>query len=120
MAEYQAKFDGGICTSRTMTGTVTGGQLITTAGVTAGANATDWLGVVGYDGVSGDLRPVFRGSVQRLTASAAIAAGAKVKCAAAGKIVTHVSGTDAPERLVGTALEAATADGDVIAVQMER
>ena len=52
------------------------------------------------------------GGVQQLTANGAIAAGVKVSSAAAGKIQT-VGTTVNP---IGLALEAATADNDVIDV----
>jgi hypothetical protein len=120
MADYLPKFRPGQAPTRTLTGTVTGGQIITVAGAVAGANATDWLGVASRDGVSGDLITVETEGVQRLTASAAIAAGAGVKCAASGKVATWVDGTDAWSRYIGIALDAATADGDVIAVKVIR
>lgn len=103
-----------------LTGTVTGGQIITFTGVVAGANATDWLGVASRDGVSGDYITVYSGSVQRLTAGGAITVGTPVKCAAGGKVVAATYGTDAQHLIVGKAEQAATADGDVIAVKMER
>ncbi len=120
MADYRPKFKPGQALSRTMTATVTSGRVVTVAGAHAAADSTTWLGVVDKDAVSGDLVGVYRGGVQYLTASAAISAGAPVKCAAAGKIVTYVDGTDAQLRLVAIALEAAAADGDVIACVMVR
>ena len=120
MADYRPKFKPGQAITRTLTGTVTGGRLVTVAGAHAAADSTTWLGVVDKDGVSGDVVGVYRGGVQYLVASAAISAGAPVKAAAAGKVVTYVDGTDAQLRLVGIALEAAAADGDVIACVMAR
>lgn len=61
-----------------------------------------------------DIRPVrlrTAAGTTKMVASAAISAGAAVYGAAAGKIATTVSGT-----LLGVALEAATADGDIIEV----
>lgn len=120
MSDYRPKFKPGEAITRVATGTITGGLLVTTAGAVAGANATTWLGVASKDCVSTDTFGVYCDGVQRLTASDAISAGAPVKCAASGKVVTYVDGTDAQLRLVGIALEAALADGDVIAVKMVR
>lgn len=52
------------------------------------------------------------GGVLMVMASAAIAAGAEIGCAASGKIRTAVSS----DFIMGTALEAASADGNIIAV----
>ena len=52
------------------------------------------------------------GSVSKVVASAAIAAGASVTTAASGKAVTAASG----HYIAGTALDAASADGEVISV----
>lgn len=64
---------------------------------------------------AGDQVPVQFGGVARITASAAISAGAQVMPTAsgAGKCVTAAGAT---AKSVGVALEAAAADGDVIAV----
>jgi len=120
VADYRPKFKPGEAITRTATGTITGGLLVTVAGAVAGADSTTWLGVASKDCVSGDTFGVYTQGVQRLVASAAISAGARVKCAAAGKIVTLAAGSDAYDTLVGIALEAATADGDVIMVKMAR
>ena len=50
--------------------------------------------------------------ISRAIASAAIVAGAKVGCAAAGELRTAVSG----DHVIGIALEAAAAQGDIFAV----
>ncbi len=120
MSDYRPKFKPGQAITRSATGTITGGLMVTVAGAVAGADSSTWLGVASKDCVSGDTFGVYCGGVQRLTASAAISAGAPVKCAASGKVVTYVDGTDAQLRLVGIALEAAAADGDLIAVRMAR
>lgn len=120
MSDYRPKFKPGQAITRAATGTITGGLIVTVAGAVAGADATTWLGVASKDVASGATFGVYRGGVQYLTASAAISAGAPVKCAAAGKVVTYVDGTDAQLRLVAIALEAAAADGDVIACVMVR
>lgn len=118
MGDYLPKFKPGESFTRTLSATVIGGRLVTAAGAHAAADSTTFLGVASRDGVSGDQVTVFCDGVQRLTASAAIAAGALVKCAADGKVATYTAGTDAADRRVGIALEAATADGDKIAVKM--
>lgn len=120
MADYRPKFKPGQAITRAATATIVGGQLVTVAGAVAVADSTTWLGVASKNVSSGETFGVYRGGVQYLTASAAISAGAPVKCAAAGKVVTYVDGTDAQLRLVGIALDAATADGDIIAVVMAR
>jgi hypothetical protein len=89
-------------------------RLITAAGALCGADATaDIVGVTQAPAVSGnyvETRFLSAGSC-KLTASGAISANALVYKAASGKI-----GTTNTNRLVGIALEAATADGDIIEV----
>lgn len=120
MADYRPKFKPGTALTRSATATIVGGQLVTVAGAVAVADSVTWLGVASKDVTTGLTFGVYCGGVQYLTASAAISAGAPVKCAAAGKVVTYVDGTDAQLRLVGIALDAASADGDIIAVRMAR
>jgi hypothetical protein len=120
MSDYRPKFKPGQAITRAATGTITGGLVVTVAGAVAGANETTWLGVASKDCSSGDTFGVYCDGVQYLTASAAISAGAPVKCAASGKVVTYVDGTDAQLRLVAIALEAATGDGSVFAAKMVR
>lgn len=113
MGDYQPKFRPGEKLTRPMTGTVTGGRLVTVAGVTAGAGATDWLGVASKDAVTGDRITVHTDGVQRLIASGAITAGSPVICGAAGTVAA--SATPPAGQQVGVALEAAadTAELDV-------
>lgn len=120
MAEYLPKFKPGEAITLIAAGTITGGLMVTTGAVTAGANATDWLGVASHDAVSGAKFGVYADGVQYVIANGAVAIGGPVKCAASGKVAPHVIGTDATERLVGLALSAAAADGDVIAVKFVR
>jgi predicted RecA/RadA family phage recombinase len=105
--------------TRTAAGAITGGRLVTDDDVVAGANAIDWLGVASHDAASGESYGVYKDGVQRLTAAGAVAKG-PVKCAANGKVTVFVPGTDDPTRQVGTAQEAAAADGDQILVSMKR
>lgn len=120
MGDYLPKFQPGQAITRTATGTITGGQMVTVAGVVAGADSTTWLGVASRDAISGQTFGVYAEGVQMLTASAAISAGDRVKCAAAGKVATLTAGSDAYDRLVGIALEAAAGDGSLLRVKMIR
>lgn len=102
-------------------GAVIGGRLLTVQGGHAGADAVNWDGVASHDAASGEETGVYAGcTYHKLVASAAIAANARVKCAAAGKVVTFTDGTDVHTRLVGIAITAAAADGDEILVRMAR
>ncbi len=119
MADYLPKFKPGQAVTFVTTADVTGGRLVEASTTTrscapAGADSAKVLGVAATDAVSGDsvgvyMRPT---GVQQLTASGAIAIGAKVVAAAAGKIQTIASNSNP----IGIALEAAAADGDVIDV----
>lgn len=84
---------------------------------TTGATSA-WLGVATMDGAVGSKVGVTSGGVQELVASAAIAVGAMVIAAAAGKIATVGAGTFGQN--VGIAMTAASADGDKIRVKMAR
>ena len=106
--------------SRTAAGAITGGLLVTTGDVVAGADSVTWTGVASHDAATGESYGVYKDGVQRLTAAGAIAIGARVKCAASGKVTTFTDGTDVHTRLVGVAKEAAAADGDLILVEMAR
>lgn len=120
MADYRPKFKPGQAITRSATATVTGGQLVTVAGAPTAADSTTWLGVASHDAVNGDQFGVYCDGVQYLTAGAAIAVGDRLKCGAAGKVVTLTAATDAYDRLVGIALEVAAGDGTVFAVKMAR
>jgi hypothetical protein len=120
MTDYRPKFKPGQAITRSATGTITGGQLVTVAGAVAAADSTTWLGVADKDVTTGLTFGVLRGGVQYLTAAGAISAGASVKCAANGQVTTFVDGTDAMLRFVGIALDAATTAGDIISVAMAR
>jgi hypothetical protein len=75
---------------------------------TAAGNA---LGVARSDAAIGDMIPVDTLGTTQVTASAAIAAGARIQVAAGGQAATYAAG-----KIVGIALEAAAAAGDVIEV----
>lgn len=125
MADYLPKFKPGTAITRVTSAAVTGGLLVSVSGsntvATSAAGDRSWLGVASRDATaSGQQIGVHCGGVQRLTASAAIAAGVLVKCAASGQVVTWVVGTDAAELAVGLTLEAAAGAASVIAVKMIR
>lgn len=83
--------------------------------VAAAGIAEDWIGTAEQDAFAdGDLLSVRLRSAQgtqKMVAAGAVTAGARVYAAASGKIDDTVS-----TELVGIALEAAAADGDVIEV----
>ncbi|WP_394254714.1 DUF2190 family protein [Pseudoclavibacter helvolus] len=118
MADYLPKFKPGAAVTFTASADVIGGRLVAVSGnrtvAPAGADSSAVVGVAGFDAKAGERVTVFTraAGVQQLTATAAIAAGAKVSSAAAGKIQT-LGATTNP---VGLALEAATAADDVIDV----
>lgn len=118
MADYLPKFKPGQAVTFTASADVTGGRLVAITGNRtvgpADADSAAVVGVAGFNAKAGERVTVFTraGGVHALTASAAIAAGAKVSSAAAGKIQT-IGATTNP---IGLALEAATADNDVIDV----
>lgn len=118
MADYLPKFKPGQAVTFKASAAVIGGRLVAITGDRtvgpAGADSAAVVGVAGFDAAIGEDVTVFTraGGVQSLTASGAIAAGAKVSSAAAGKIQTIGSTTNP----IGLALAAAAADNDVIDV----
>lgn len=118
MAAYLPKFKPGEAVTFTASADITGGRLVAVTGPRtvgpAGADSAAVAGVAGFDVKAGERVTVFTraGGVQRLVASGAISAGAKVSSAAAGKVQT-IGATTNP---VGLALESAAADNDVIDV----
>ncbi|VXB32989.1 DUF2190 family protein [Pseudoclavibacter sp. 8L] len=118
MADYLPKYTPGAAVTFTASADVIGGRLVAISGNDSVANApadsSAVVGVAGFDAKAGERVTVFTraGGVQRLVASGAIAAGAKVSSAAAGKAQT-VGATTNP---IGLALEAAAAADDVIDV----
>lgn len=114
MVDYLPKFKPGQSVTYKASAAITGGQLVEVTGNRtvgpAAADSAKVVGVAGFDAAIGDDVTVFWGGVQRLTALGAIAAGATVTAAAAGKATT--GGTNK----IGTALEAAAAANDVIDV----
>lgn len=119
MADYLPKFKPGQAVTLTVGATaVVGGRLVEVSGdslvIPAGADSAKVAGVAGFDAATGESVTVFTrgGGVHRLVASAAIAAGAQVISAAAGKVATVGAGSNP----VGVALTEATTTDDVIDV----
>jgi len=118
MADYLPKFKPGQAVTFSASADVIGGRLVAATGDRtvgpAGADSAAVVGVAGFDAATGEDVTVFTraGGVHQLTASGAIAAGAKVSAAAAGKIQT-VGETTNP---IGLALAAAAEADDVIDV----
>jgi hypothetical protein len=108
VGEYQPKTDDAIAWKVVATGAITGGLLVNIAGTVCGANDATWLGIAAHDANIGDTVTVFIDDLQRPQAAGSIAAGTRLKTAAAGQVTTWVSGTDAADLLVGIALEAGT------------
>lgn len=109
MGEYQPKTDDAIAWNVVATGAITGGLMVNVAGAVCGANDPTWLGVAARDAAIGETVTVWIDDLQRPQAAGSIAAGTRLKTAAAGQVTTWVSGTDAADLLVGIALEAGTA-----------
>ncbi len=74
------------------------------------------VGVLDNDPTSGQAAGVAIEGVTKVIAGAAVAAGADVASSAAGKAITSTSG----DYIAGVALQAATADGDLIAVRLSQ
>lgn len=116
MADYLPKFDSGKPFTATASAAVTGGRVLivsgagTVAHAGADAVAATLVGVAGFDAATGERVTVYplKGAVHKLTAGAAIAAGAAIGTLAAGKV------DDAGTNRFAVALTAAAADGDII------
>lgn len=107
---YVPRFKPGKDLTYVTTADVLSGQVVVLTGDysvgPAGANSALTVGVATHDAPSGSRLVVSSGGVQRPIASGAIAAGARVSTAAAGKVATVTS----TNPTIGTCL-AAAADG---------
>ena len=110
MGQHVQKFKDGEAVTFTATVDVTGGQLLVVTGPRSvsptSASTPAWVGTAAFDAKAGEKVTVLPGGVQSLLASGAIAAGARVIPADAGKVVTIGAGDAA--HAVGTALTAGT------------
>ena len=90
---------------------------ISGTGVISVAAATDApIGVLLNDPASGETAAVAVSGIVKIKASAAIVAGVPVGTTATGTAVTLVAGTDTTKYIVGRAITAAGAAGDIITV----
>lgn len=93
---------------------------ISGTGVISVAAATDApIGVLLNDPASGETAAVAVSGIVKLKASAAITAGATIGTTATGTAVTLAAGTDTTKYIVGRAITAAGAAGDIITVAVD-
>ena len=93
---------------------------ISGTGVISVAAATDApIGVLLNDPASGETAAVAVSGIVKLVASAAITAGATIGTTATGTAVTLAAGTDTTKYIVGRAITAAGAAGDIITVAVD-
>lgn len=122
MAEYIPLYAPGEAITLPASATVTGGQLLIISGsntVAPSSAAThSWIGVAGFDGLTGDQITIYCEGVQKMTASGSITAGANVEAAAAGAVASHTNGTN-DQNIVGLALNTVT-NGQTVFVSVIR
>ena len=116
MADHLLKFKPGQAVTFAASTVITGGQVVEVTGNrqvgVAGAASAKAIGTAGHDAtIGGDLVVHLNGPVDTFTSAAAIAAGANVEAAAAGKAQTATTG-----RVLGIALTAATAADQTVQV----
>lgn len=115
MADHLPKFKPGQAVTFVADGAIAGGQVVEVGATdrsakVAGAASTKAIGTAGFTVESGDQVTVhLAGPVDTAAAAAAIALGAKVEAGAAGTVQTATTG-----HVLGIALTAAAAEGDVI------
>ena len=112
-------FNPGASVTCEATADVIGGRLVEITGprrvAHASAGSVKVFGAAATDAKSGDDLLVLRGGVQKLVASAAITASARVKAAADGKVVTVAAG----ENGLGLAISTATAADQLIQIALD-
>lgn len=117
MADFLPVFSPGKNPSYAASAVVTGGRLCMVSGAKtvahASANTDKWVGTAAQDTPIGQPVNMWRGGVQQLVASGAVAAGDRVGPATDGKVAS------AATVKCGTALTAA-ADGALTEVVMDR
>lgn len=116
MADHIHTFKPGQSITFEASADIEGGRLVSVVGDrvvdTFGGGGLP-IGAAAFDVKAGDDVLVLRGGVQKLVASAAITAGARVTGAADGTVVTIASGG------IGTAITAATAAGQLIQIALD-
>lgn len=123
MAEYLPLHAPGVAFTRTTSGAVSAGNLLSVSGSgtvaqSAAADATV-IGVAASDAASGVTVTVLAGGVQRLVAgTGGVTAGQFVHAGATGTVIAHTNGTT-DYLIVGLALTTATAT-NLVEVQMVR
>lgn len=116
MGDYLPLFRPGQTVTFDVTAAVTGGQPVEVGATNrsvapAAAGTNKYVGIAGHDAAIGDKVTVEVGKpIHQLVASGAIALGAKLETAGAGKVRTLAAGTN-----IGIALTAA-ADGAAVQV----
>jgi hypothetical protein len=119
MADHIHLFKPGASVTFTASAAITGKRLVEVSGdravAPAAADSAKVVGAAAQDTKTGDEVLVLRGGVQSLISSAAILAGARVKSAALGKVITVGAG----ERGVGLALTTTTATDQPIQVALD-
>lgn len=116
MADHLPLFKPGQAVSFTATTAITGGRVVEVTGNrsvgTAPAASAKAIGTAGHDAAIGDQVVVhLAGLVDTAPAAAAVAAGALVEAAAAGKVQTATTG-----RVLGITLNAATAADQLVQI----
>ena len=110
MGDHVQKFKDGEPVTFTAAVDITGGQLLVVTGPRTvsptSASTAAWVGTAAFDAKAGEKVTILPGGLQKLQASGAIAVGARVIPAAAGKVATIGAG-DA-SHAVGTAITAGT------------
>lgn len=119
MADHIHLFKPGASVTFAASADVIGGRLVEVSGARtvapAAADSVKVVGAAAQDAKNGADVLVLRGGVQNLVASAAIVAGARVKAAAGGKVVTVGAG----EAGIGLALTAAGAADVLIQIALD-
>lgn len=119
MADHIHMFKPGAAVTCAASADVIGGRLVDISGprtvANAAADSVKVFGAAAQDTKSGEDVLVLRGGVQKLVASAAITAGARVKPAATGKVVTVGAG----EAGIGLALTTVTAADQLIQIALD-
>lgn len=124
MAEYVPLYDTGNAYTRTTSGAVSAGNLVSVSGTgtvaQSAANDATVAGIAGQDAAAtGATITVYSGGIQRLVAgTGGVTAGQFVHAGAAGTVVTHTNGTT-DYLIVGLALTTATAT-NLVEVLMDR